>query len=91
MKNPTDSILIQAHNAITGERAQSYGPAKQGFKDVAQQWSLYFFQKYRISIPITPEDVCWMMVDLKKVRQLTNPKRDNVVDAAGYIGLIGEL
>jgi len=35
--------------------------------------------------------VCWMMVLLKASRQMNAPKRDNLVDAAGYIGLIERI
>lgn len=81
-------VLLEAHYAITGERAESYGDAKIGFSKISEQWALYIYHKYGVTVQLTPEDVCWMMADLKKVRQMTKQKRDNVVDAAGYIGLI---
>lgn len=82
------SILLEAHNLINGERQQTYGDAKVGLTNVADQWSMYLRQKYGIDIPISPEDVCWMMSDIKKIRQFSKSKRDNIVDAAGYLGLI---
>lgn len=88
---PSRSILEQANDAINGERAQAYGDAKQGFSNVGDQWALYVYQKYGITVQFTPEDVCWMMADLKKIRQMNSPKRDNVMDAAGYIGLIEQV
>lgn len=84
-------LLIEAHNVISGARRKMYGDAANGMQNVANQWSLYLHQKYGIEFGLTAEDACWMMSDVKKVRQLTNSKRDNVLDAAGYIGLIEEV
>lgn len=84
-------ILVEAQEVIAGDRQASYGDARMGFTHVAAQWSLYMFQKHGVEIIITPEDVCWMMADLKKVRQMAGFKRDNVMDAAGYIGLIEQV
>lgn len=86
----TNTLLLEAHDMITGNRAAEYGDAEEGFNKVAAQWNLYLRQKYNSPLipTLSAEDICWMMADLKKVRQLTKPKRDNVVDAAGYLGLI---
>lgn len=85
-------LLLEAHAVITGERRQMYGSPANGLSSVAEQWTLYLHHKYGvIGLEITPEDVCWMMADVKKIRQMHNPKRDNVLDAAGYIGLIEEV
>lgn len=86
------SLLIEAHNIITGERKASYGDARTGFQNIADQWVLYLRQKYKLPpFELSAEDICWMMADLKKVRQMNEPKRDNVVDAVGYIGLIEKV
>lgn len=82
------SILLEAHNLIKGQKREEYGDAEKGMTMIAEQWSLYLQQKYQLKAFLLPEDVCWMMADLKKVRQLLSHKRDNIVDAAGYIGLI---
>lgn len=85
-KNP---LLLEAHAIINGDRKQTYGDGIDGMQGVADQWTLYLTQKYPDGIDgITAEDVCWMMADLKKYRQMHKSKRDNVLDAAGYIGLI---
>lgn len=80
-------VLQEAHAIINGERKQTYGDGTNGMQGVADQWGLYLKQKYGFT-QLTAEDVCWMMSDLKKYRQMHKSKRDNVVDAAGYIGLI---
>lgn len=83
--------LVEAHEAITGPRARDYGDAEAGFSNIAAQWSLYIGQRHQVLVDLTAEDICWMMADLKKVRAMSSRKRDNMVDAAGYIGLIEKL
>ena len=96
-KSKSQPLLIEAHEIINGERRKMYGAPANGLKGVADQWSLYLNQKYHIvladgfEIELTAEDVAWMMCDLKKYRQMHKSKRDNVVDAAGYIGLIEQV
>lgn len=84
-------LLLEAHDIITGERRKAYGSPVNGLTGVAAQWQLYLMLKYKIQFNLTAEDVCWMMADVKKIRQLYKSKRDNVVDAAGYIGLIEQV
>lgn len=90
-------LLLEAHQIINGERKKTYGDGTNGMQGVAEQWNLYLQQKYGMvsddgfPLCITAEDVCWMMADLKKYRQMHKSKRDNVVDAAGYIGLIEKV
>lgn len=86
----TGRLLLEAHEIINGERKKTYGDGTNGMQGVADQWSLYLTQKYGF-MELTAEDVCWMMSDLKKFRQMHKSKRDNVVDAAGYLGLIDPI
>lgn len=85
------SVLSEAQEIIYGDREQAYGHPTKNITKIAQQWRLYLLQKHEIDVEITAEDVCWMMADLKKVRQMNSIKRDNLTDAAGYIGLAGRL
>lgn len=89
MTKKTQHLLLEAHTIINGERKKTYGDGTNGMQGVAAQWTLYLQQKYGDNfVSISAEDVCWMMADLKKYRQMHKSKRDNVLDAAGYIGLI---
>lgn len=85
------SILDKAAVIIHGDRERTYGKPGKNLNNIAQQWRLFILQKYGVDAPLTAEDVCWMMADLKKVRQMNLAKEDNLVDAAGYVGLIGRL
>lgn len=82
------NILEEAGKIIYGDREQTYGSPAVNLNRIAAQWSLYLFQKFDVPVELTAEDVCWMMVDLKKCRQINADKRDNLVDAAGYLALI---
>lgn len=92
MKNKQKPLLLEAHDVINGERKTTYGKPANAMQGVADQWSLYMVQKYGSDAPkLTAEDVCWMMADLKKYRQMHKSRRDNVLDAAGYMGLIEQV
>lgn len=86
----SENILKEAQDIIWGDREQTYGTPDVNLKRIATLWNAYLFAKNSDGL-ITPEDVCWMMVLLKASRQMNTPKRDNLVDAAGYIGLIERI
>lgn len=85
------TVFKEAETIIYGDREETYGHPAKNLENIAEQWSLYLQQRYEASVQLTAEDVCWMMVDLKKARQLNSHKRDNLVDAIGYIGLIDRI
>lgn len=85
------SILTEAQDIIWGDREQTYGKPDVNLKRIATLWNAYLYAKHGGDRVITPEDVCWMMVLLKASRQMNAPKRDNLVDAAGYVGLIERI
>lgn len=90
------SILDEAQGIIWGDREKTYGEPDVNLKRIATLWNAFLVSRYRHGFTgapyeITSEDVCWMMVLLKASRQMNAPKRDNLVDAAGYIGLIERI
>jgi hypothetical protein len=44
-----------------------------------------------LDFTVTPEQVCLCMAGLKLARQAKRHKRDNLVDAAGYLALVERL
>jgi|WetSurMetagenome_2_1015567.scaffolds.fasta_scaffold71012_3 hypothetical protein len=82
------SVIQEAQGVIYGNREEIYGHPAKNLRNIAEQWSLYLEQSFGVKIHLSAEDVCWMMCDLKKARQMNSRKRDNLVDAIGYIGLI---
>lgn len=82
-----NSVLQEAESIIYGDREQTYGEPDKNLRHIAEQWELFLLQKHNCDINLTPEDVCYMMADLKKCRQMNSPKRDNIVDGIGYLAL----
>lgn len=85
------TVFDEAKDIIYGDREQTYGHPAKNLLHIADQWSLYLAQKYQMPFSLTPADVCWMMADLKKAREMNAPKHDNLVDAIGYIGLVSRI
>ncbi len=91
---PPDNILEEADKIIYGDREQTYGSPDTNLRRIAALWTAYIAAKQPHALtPVvfSPEDVCWMMVQLKMARQMNAPKRDNLVDAAGYVALIDRI
>jgi hypothetical protein len=90
------TILDEAQDIIWGDREKTYGEPDVNLKRIATLWNAFLVSRYKHGYTgepyeITSEDVCWMMVLLKASRQMNAPKRDNLIDAAGYIGLIERI
>lgn len=79
------SILKEASETINGGRQDQYGSPEDSFQLIADYWSLY------LGSQILKEDVAFMMVLLKMARQQNQHKRDNLVDAVGYLGILGDM
>lgn len=90
-KEVNESVMQEAIDIIYGDREKVYGHPSKNLNHIAHQWSTYLMQKHGFTVELSAEDVCWMMVDLKKCRQMNTEKRDNLVDAIGYLGLIERL
>lgn len=78
-------ILVKALDIINGEKQKEYGDPAVMFPKIAQMWSAYLGRE------ISSEDVAMMMTLLKIARQSYEHKADNLIDAAGYIGLAADL
>lgn len=79
------NILQEAEDLIYGDRQAAYGSASQNFSNIAKGWSVIFGKE------ITAEQVGLAMVWVKLARQTHRPQRDNLVDAAGYIGCVDKV
>lgn len=77
---PIDKTLLdEAYSLVTGDRQQSYDHPARNFDRIARLWSV------ALDKDITAEDVAVCMVLVKIARQVHAPKRDNLVDAIGYL------
>lgn len=77
-----ETVLEEAQRLITGDRNRAYDHPLDNFRRIADIWSVIF------NIEITEEQVGLAMVGLKIARESFMPKRDNLVDGAGYFGTI---
>lgn len=82
-KPPT--VLQEADALIHGDRQAAYGHPRTNLERVGRLWSEV------LGSTVTAEQVCLCMALLKVSRHVNKAKRDNLVDAAGYIALIERL
>lgn len=76
------TILEEAQKIIKGARAKSYGDSNKSLLNISKVWSGI------LGTDITPEQVALCMSGMKLVRENSSHKRDNLVDAAGYLLLL---
>lgn len=79
------TILEEAQSAVYGDRNADYGTVTDNFGTIAALWSIV------LKTNITPEQVGLCMVQVKVARQMFKPKRDNLVDIAGYSATLEKL
>lgn len=82
----SESPLVEALRLTTGDRQSSYGHPLQDFSRTAGLWNSLLMEK--LKKPLTPEDVAMAMICLKLSREQNKPKRDNLVDIAGYVNCL---
>lgn len=81
----SENVLQEANRVINGPRDKDYGHPRNDFAKTAAFWSTLF------RVEVSPEQVALAMILLKVSREMNRPKRDNIVDIAGYAGTIEKL
>lgn len=77
-----ESVLLEAQRLTHGARRADYGPPIDDYARTAAMASGLLRDK--LTSPITASEMAMIMVLVKLSRQINAPKRDNMVDAAGY-------
>ena len=77
------SILAEADNIAGEDRSRDYGHPLVNHQRIAAIWNVQLGGI--LTAPITPRQVCLMMIGLKLAREVHRPKRDNLIDIAGYV------
>ena len=78
------SILQEAQAIVHGDRGADYGHPFYNHACTAVMVAAYLSRKYRREIAIDTDDICMINTLQKVSRQANRPKRDNLVDIAGY-------
>ena len=73
-----ETTLEEAQRLVHGDRGADYGHPLEDFSRTALIWSAI------LGVEVTAEQVGLCMMAVKISRQCNQPKRDNMVDAAGY-------
>ena len=81
---PAAQLLHEASQAVCGPRQHAYGPPALNHACTADLWTAYLLRRFGVKLPVTGRDVCLMLVLQKVSRDSNMPKRDNLVDIAGY-------
>lgn len=77
-----ESVLTEAQRLVHGARNEDYGHPLDDFGRTAGMVSAMLAHK--LKTPLTAEEIGLVMVCVKLSRHINRPKRDNMVDAAGY-------
>jgi len=80
----SETILDEAARLTGGDRNKSYGHPLDNHTVTADFWTGWLTRKYGVTVKLDAEDVCWMNILQKISREANAPKRDTVVDVAGY-------
>ena len=80
------SILAEADNIAGEDRSRDYGHPLINHQRIAAIWNVQLAGI--LTAPITPRQVAFMMIGVKLAREANTPKRDNLVDIAGYVKCI---
>lgn len=78
------SVLDIAQEITSGERRRDYDNASKNHERIAKFWNAYIESRPDPVAPLTPLDAAMMMILLKVARNVFSPKKDNIVDMAGY-------
>lgn len=90
LQDPADvgyvPVTLEAHDLVFGDRQVSYGHPLDDFTCTAAMWTAYLKHRglLKEGSEVVAEDFGPMMILAKVSRQANSPKRDNLVDSAGY-------
>ena len=85
-----EGILDEAIRITGGDRQRDYGHPRINHERIARLWNAYLNCRKETG-DISPEDAAWMMMFTKVARHVNSPKRDNLVDTAGYARCIARI
>ena len=84
-----DDLMIEAATIVNGARQADYGTPENSLAAIADMWNALLRAKLAPGCRVSSDDVARLMVALKLARDTNKPKRDNIVDAHGYLVMLG--
>lgn len=78
------TIFEEAEALVSGVRREKYGHPLDNHSATATMWRTYLERKFGHTIDLSAEDVCWLNVLQKIVREANSEQHDNLVDVAGF-------
>jgi len=85
----SESILLEAEKLTNGDRQNDYGHPYYDFKRTIGMINALF--EHKLKEPLTPTDFALIMNCCKMSREVNHPKRDNIVDGAGYWNCLDKI
>lgn len=82
---PEESILAEADRLTNGDRNAAYGHPLDDYTKTTSAFNALTGRD------LTPEEGVLFMICVKLSREMHAPKRDNRVDAAGYINCLQKI
>ena len=79
------TVLEEAQALVYGDREKQYSHPAADYAKTAKIWTGILLEKLLPGEEITPKEAVLMMAGMKISREVFKHKRDNLVDAAGYI------
>lgn len=86
-----DDLMREAWSLTNGDRHQAYGRAEDVFRAYGMIYTGLLAAKLKPGEVIDAADVAMLMTGLKLAREANKSKRDNVVDAHGYLSLLARI
>ena len=90
-------VLEEAMDIVNGERQDVYGGPEDSFALIGKYWGTFLQSRgFRgrngeTELEIAPQSVAMMMTLFKIAREANHHKLDNIVDAAGYLGIYADM
>ena len=82
MAKNSKSVLLEAEGLVNGPRAKAYDSPEKNFERIAA------IAKVLIRRHITPSECVMVLIAVKLARESHMHKRDNIVDACGYLEIL---
>ncbi len=76
------SILAEAAQITSDDRAAEYGDPVENWNDIADLWNVIL--RRNLIEPLTAHQAALCLIAMKLARESFRPKRDTRVDLAGY-------